>query len=188
MVVTGILSNDMKSPLYSWMLHDILEDDHRQWHSPDITSIRHYTNFWPCYWSGPYYQIWILSFLREVSIDRCGIPTEEAYSSGHLVLSHFGTCKCSNGETNLSEFVLFPEFWVSNIPRYFCFASSVTVWTYSRSAKNAMLARITKGSFQKWYNRSHNLYIRSRWSLTTVLPGIHKEGYIKMTSIRSSWI
>ena len=29
------------------------------------------------------------------------MPTEDAYSSGHLVLSHFGTCKCSNVETNL---------------------------------------------------------------------------------------
>ena len=32
----------------------------------------------------------------------CGMPTEDAYSSGHLVLSHFGTCICSNVETNLS--------------------------------------------------------------------------------------
>ena len=30
------------------------------------------------------------------------MPTEDAYSSGHLVLSHFGTCKCSNVETNIS--------------------------------------------------------------------------------------
>ena len=32
----------------------------------------------------------------------CGMPTGTAYSSGHLVLSHFGTCMCSNVETNLS--------------------------------------------------------------------------------------
>ena len=32
----------------------------------------------------------------------CGMQTEDAYSSGHLVLSHFGTCMCSNVETNLS--------------------------------------------------------------------------------------
>ena len=32
----------------------------------------------------------------------CGMPTGDAYSSGHLVLSHFGTCMCSNVETNLS--------------------------------------------------------------------------------------
>ena len=30
------------------------------------------------------------------------MPTEYAYSSGHLVLSHFGTCMCSNVDTNLS--------------------------------------------------------------------------------------
>ena len=30
------------------------------------------------------------------------MPTEDAYSSGHLVLSHFGTCKFSNVETILS--------------------------------------------------------------------------------------
>ena len=30
------------------------------------------------------------------------MPTEDAYSSGHLVLSHFGTCMYSNVETNLS--------------------------------------------------------------------------------------
>ena len=32
----------------------------------------------------------------------CGMPTGDADSSGHLVLSHFGTCMCSNVETNLS--------------------------------------------------------------------------------------
>ena len=30
------------------------------------------------------------------------MPTGDARSSGHLVLSHFGTCMCSNVETNLS--------------------------------------------------------------------------------------
>ena len=39
-----------------------------------------------------------------------------------VVLSHFGTCNCSNDETNRSwTCLLFPGFWVSNIPRYFCF-------------------------------------------------------------------
>ena len=33
----------------------------------------------------------------------CGMPTGDADSSGHLVLSHFGTCMCSNVETNLSR-------------------------------------------------------------------------------------
>ena len=30
------------------------------------------------------------------------MPTEDAYSSGHLILSHFGACKYSNVETNIS--------------------------------------------------------------------------------------
>ena len=51
----------------------------------------------------------------------CGMPTEDAYSSGHLVLSHFGTCKCSNVETNVSLACLASGLLrVSNIPRYFC--------------------------------------------------------------------
>ena len=32
----------------------------------------------------------------------CGMSIEDAYSYGHLVLSHFGTCMRSNVETNLS--------------------------------------------------------------------------------------
>ena len=32
----------------------------------------------------------------------CGMPAGDADSSGQLVLSHFGTCMCSNVETNLS--------------------------------------------------------------------------------------
>ena len=32
----------------------------------------------------------------------CGMPTKDAYSSGHLLLTHFLTCMCSNVETNLS--------------------------------------------------------------------------------------
>ena len=34
--------------------------------------------------------------------NRCGMPAGDADSSGHLVLSQFGTCMCSNVETNLS--------------------------------------------------------------------------------------
>ena len=37
-----------------------------------------------------------------VICNGCGIPTGYTYSSGHLVLSHFGTCMCSNVETSLS--------------------------------------------------------------------------------------
>ena len=46
--------------------------------------------------------------------DGCGMQTEDAYSSGPLVLSHFGTCMCSNVETNLS--------WTCLVSGLFCFA------------------------------------------------------------------
>ena len=39
----GDLTKQYEVPL-SRMLHDILDDDHIQWHPP---LIRHYTNFWP---------------------------------------------------------------------------------------------------------------------------------------------
>ena len=65
----------------------------------------HYTNFWPLL-------IWTLlpnlTFLPSCArfpwsiCNGCCVPTEDAYSSGHLVLFHFGTYMCSNVETNLS--------------------------------------------------------------------------------------
>ena len=51
------------------------------------------------------------------------MPTEVAYSSGHLVMSHFWTCKCFNVETDLSLICLVSKLLSSNIPRYFCFSS-----------------------------------------------------------------
>ena len=53
----GGLIKQYEVPL-SRMLHDILDDDHLQWHPP---LIRHYTNFWPHYWSWPYYRIWLFT-------------------------------------------------------------------------------------------------------------------------------
>ena len=120
----GDLTKEYEGPL-SRMLHDILDDDHIQWHPP---LIRHYTNFLNRYWSGPNYWIRLFTLLCKVSIEHicngCGIPREDAYSSGHLVLSHFGTCMCSYVETDFSWTCLFPDFWISSIPRYFSFAFS----------------------------------------------------------------
>ena len=68
-------------------------------HWEDITPIFDH------YWSGPYYQIWLLPNCARFPLNicnRCGMPTEDAYSSVHLVVSHFGTCICSNVETHLS--------------------------------------------------------------------------------------
>ena len=69
------------------------------WHS-----ITRYTSLWHLS------LIWLFTDFDIISVYRfpkgicngCGMPTGDAYSSGHLVLSHFGTCKCSNVETNIS--------------------------------------------------------------------------------------
>ena len=52
----GYLSKQYEVPL-SRMLHDILDDDHIQWHPP---LIRHNINF-DRYWSWPYYRIWLFT-------------------------------------------------------------------------------------------------------------------------------
>ena len=51
----------------------------------------------------------------------------DAYASGHLVLSHFGTCICSYVETNLSWTCLVSGLRLSNIPRYFYFYVILTM-------------------------------------------------------------
>ena len=99
------------------MLHAILDDDHIQWQPP---LIRHYTNFWSLLiWT--FFMI-VQGFHRNIC-NGCGMPTEDAYASGHLVLSHFGTCKCSNVETNLSWTCLVS--WLLNFEHpsvlFFCF-------------------------------------------------------------------
>ena len=72
------------------------------WHPP---LIRHYIIFYHVtdldliteFYFLPYYTRFPLNMCN-----GCGMPTEDVYSSGHLVLSHFGTSVCSNVETNLS--------------------------------------------------------------------------------------
>ena len=89
----------------------------------DAPSPESYTTFWrmtiysdTLLWSG---FTWIFDLVTELDLiiefdflpncarfplnicNGCGMPTEDAYHSGHLVLSHFGTCMCSNVETNL---------------------------------------------------------------------------------------
>ena len=97
----GDLTKQYEVPL-SRMLHDILDDDHIQWHPP---LVGHYTNFWPLL-------IWtllpnltfylIVQGLHRTYATGAACQQRTLYSSGHLVLSHFGTCMCSNVETNLS--------------------------------------------------------------------------------------
>ena len=61
----------------------------------------------------------------------CGMLTDDAYSSGHLVLSHFGTCKFSNVETNLSWTCLVSgllSFKQHSVPLCFAFISEMGIW------------------------------------------------------------
>ena len=73
----------------SQMLHDILGHDHIQCH-PQL--IRLYTNLRTYYQNWLYYRFLPLYYqILEVSIEHCngcGYSTEDAFSSGHLILSH----------------------------------------------------------------------------------------------------
>ena len=107
----------------SQMLHAVLGYYHIQWH-PQL--IRHITNLWtyyrngPSYRSQPYYQI-------SGGFQRTLRPAELA-NIWRLLLRipgsvPFGTCICSNIETIFSWACYVFGFWISNIPRYFYFAS-----------------------------------------------------------------
>ena len=77
------------------MLHDILDDDHLQWHL-------HWSGITPIF--DPITDLDLITKFDFYLIARGFHRTfaTDAYSSGHLVLSHFETCKCSYVETNLS--------------------------------------------------------------------------------------
>ena len=57
-----------------------MEDDHKQWHPPLI---------WPLYRARPYYRIWYFIKCQEISLWPLH-ANKGAYSSGCIVLSHFG--------------------------------------------------------------------------------------------------
>ena len=77
---------------------------------PDLTSYR----IWllSLIWHHQFTFLSIIWILTEFDIteyrfpwgicNRYGMPTGDTNSSGHLVLSHFGTCKCSYIETKLN--------------------------------------------------------------------------------------
>ena len=55
--------------------------------------IRHYSNLRKYYRTRLYYRFWPYYQISQVSLEHCngcGQPTEDAYSSGHLVMSHLG--------------------------------------------------------------------------------------------------
>ena len=124
MVDTGILSNNMKSlspkcyiSFYTMTVcSDILDRS-------DITLIR--------YLASDRTLLPSLTFLRNYErlpyniCNGSSITTEEAYSSVHLVITHFGTCISSNADTSFSITCHFSELWISIICRYFYFTSHI---------------------------------------------------------------
>ena len=120
MVGTGILPNNMRYPL-SRMLHDILDDNHIQWH-PSL--IKHYTNFWP---------ILIWTFLPNLTFNLTVQGFHGTYATGaacqQRTLAPLDTWSCPTmglacvlmSRPISPELVLSPDFWISNIPRYFSF-------------------------------------------------------------------
>ena len=108
--------------ILSRMLHDILDDDHIQWHPP---LIGHYTNFWPLL-------IWTLllnwTFYLIVQGFHRTYATGAACQQRTLTPPDTWSCPtlglaCVLMSRPISpELVLSPDFWISNTPRYFSFA------------------------------------------------------------------
>ena len=120
----GDLTKQYEVPL-SRMLHDILDDDHTQWHPP---LIGHYTNFWPIL-------IWTLlpnlTFYLIVQGFHRTYATGAACQQRTLTPPDTWSCPtlglaCVLMSRPISHgLVLSPDFWISNIPRYFSFAYSI---------------------------------------------------------------
>ena len=117
----GDLTKQYEVPL-SRMLHDILDDDHIQWHPP---LIGHYTDFW-------HLLIWTslpnLTFYLIVQGFHGTYATGAACQQGTLTPPDTWSCPtlglaCVLMSRPISpELVLSPDFWNSNTPRYFSFA------------------------------------------------------------------
>ena len=117
----GDLTKQYEVPL-SRMLHDILDDDHIQWHPP---LIGHYTNFWP---------LLILTLLPNLTFYLIVQGFHRTYATGaacqQRTLTPPDTWSCPTlglacvlmSRPISPEFVLSPDFWISNTPRYFSFA------------------------------------------------------------------
>ena len=105
----------------SRMLHDILDDDHMQWHPPLKI---HNTNFWPLL-------IWTLLPIANLTFYLIVQGFHRAYTMGaacqQRTLTPPDTWSCPTlglacvltSRPISPELVLSPDFWISNNPRYF---------------------------------------------------------------------
>ena len=116
----------------SRMLHDILDDDHIQWHPPLIGN---YTNFWP-------QPIWTL--LPNLTFYLIVQGFHRTYATGAACQQRtltppdpwscptFGLACVLMSRPISTELVLSPDFCISNIPRVllFCLWQSMKRWTW----------------------------------------------------------
>ena len=122
------LAKQYEVPL-SRMLHDILDDDHIQWHPP---LIGHYTNFWPLLiWTllpNLTFYLFVQGFHRTyatgAACQQRTLTPPDTWSCPTLGLA----CVLMSRPISL-ELVLSPDFWISNTPRYFSFAFNVKIWS-----------------------------------------------------------
>ena len=141
----GDLTKQYEVPLFR-MLHDILNDDHIQWH-PQL--IRHYTYFWPLL-------IWTL--LPNLTFHLIVWGFHRTYATGaacqRSTLTPLDTWSCPTlglarvlmSRPISPELVLFSDFWISNIPRHFSFALLFDLFQTFTDCKE-LLSCITRQNF-----------------------------------------
>ena len=114
-------------------------------------------------------RIWPFYQILEVSIEHCngcGWPTEDVYSSGHLVLSHLGLAFVLMLRPIFPELVMSTDLLSSNIPRYFYFASSTIISPSVRSFSILIFLpySLTLDRYQNWHCVSSSLITRRVFS------------------------
>ena len=169
----GDLTRQYEVPL-SRMLHDILDDDHIQWHPP-LTG--HYTNFWPLL-------IWTLlpnlTFYLIVQGFHRTYATGAACQQRTLTPPDTWSCPtlglaCVLMSRPISpELVLSPDFWISNTPRYFSFAHNQLKHYIGKCAWTLVRHRTWVGSiFSTEYSMFKRKQIRGAFSI--FVPSLLKQ-------------
>ena len=86
---------------------------------------------WCRSWPLPNYEWFPWSFCN-----GCSMPSEDAYPSGLLVRSLFGTCLCSYWDQFLRTCRVFLDFsiWISSVLSRFCFFNFVVLVVFVRKS------------------------------------------------------